>query len=484
MIRPVTWKTRYAPLDGDQLEKIHAASMTVLQNTGVVMPLADEQYDRLAQAGAMVDRRAKRVRFAEATVMEALALAPSAYTLYGRCGDELPLDGGQGYLSLDGTGLRIKDLNSGQVRDSTYQDLRNAVRVADALPQISFLWPILSAQDQPHAMQPMYEMYAMLENSGKHIQAMTAADPVAARATVEMAQLVAGGAEALRARPIVSNFQSSLSPLSFDQKALEAALIFARAGAPVGFINMQINCATAPATVAGSLVMGNAEILAGIVFLQLMVPGAPVFYGSYATMMELRQGGITSGGPYDCLLQMGAVQLAHHYKLPANVGTFATGAKTSDWQAGVENCLSGAASILTGADMMCGAGLTNAATVFSFEQLLLDCEIYDMLRLTAEGICFDPDAMALEVIERVGPQNHFMTDPHTMSHLRGIWQPSFSNQQTLDQWLDQGSLTPADKAREKALAILMEHEPPPLAQKTELIELLAEYEKRTAARGG
>ncbi len=195
-------------------------------------------------------------------------------------------------------------------------------------------------------------------------------------------------------------------------------------------------------------------------------------------MMELRRGGITAGGPYDFLLQAGAAQMARYYGLPSNVGTFATGAKTSDWQAGVENAVSGAVSMFCGADMMCGAGLIRGATVFSFAQLLLDVEIYDILRHVVQGIQVDEETLAIDVINRVGSENHYMMDEHTLRHMRELWQPSVIDSSLYDEWIKKGSPSSAKLAGEKARVILKSHEPAKLEAEETLLEILREYEKR------
>jgi trimethylamine--corrinoid protein Co-methyltransferase len=480
MIEPVKWKKIIGLLDAEQVEKIHGASLNILSRTGVVMPLKEERYIFLEEKGARVDRKNHRVFFPETIIQNALKTAPAQYTLYARNReDNLPLDGEHGYLSLDGTGLEILDIDNNSIRPSTFKDLSDAVRVADFLPQISFLWPCVSARDKPARIQPLFELYAMLKNSGKHIQAMTVADALNAHGTVDICAAIAGGKAELKKFPIVSNFQCSISPLSYDENALEAALVFSGAGIPVGFVSMQIGSATAPATLAGSIAMGNAEILAGLTFQQLFFPGAPTFYGSYATMMELRTGDITAGGPDDFLLQAASAQMARFYKLPAGIGTFATGSKSLDWQAGMENAISGSVSLFCGADMICGAGLLNGATLFSYEQLLMDCEIYDVIRRVVEGVNVDEESLALEVIERVvNTEKHFMTDPHTIRHIREIWQPTVIDRSFDDTVAENSKTTVAAKANEKVQQILAKHEPIDLPAESAVLEIISDYEKR------
>ncbi|MDY6827267.1 MAG: trimethylamine methyltransferase family protein [Bacillota bacterium] len=464
-IRPVRYKTTLDLLTTEEAEAVNRASLDILEKVGVKMPLP-AALDVLGQCGATVDRDSGRVCFPPELVLSALEKAPPGFTLCAPDpANDLSLDGYHGYLSLDGSGLQIIDPENGEMRRSTFTDLENAVRVADYLEAIAFLWPVISAQDCPQEKQPLYELLAMLKNSTKHAQAMTAVDPETARGSVEIAAAVAGGKEALRRRPLISNFQCSISPLAYDPDGLAAAMIFADAGIPTGFLTMQVGCSTAPATLAGSLAQANAEILAGITFLQSYCPGCPTFYGSCGTVMELRSGAVASGGPEDFLLQALSAQMARYYNLPANVGTFATGAKAANWHAGVENAVSGTVSVFAGADMMCGAGLLAGAVIFSYIQLLFDCEIYEIIRRTAEGIKVDSETLAFDTIERVGSGDHFMVEPHTLAHMRELWQPTVINRSPYGRYQAEGCREAEDNALEEARRILAEYHPEPLEKK-------------------
>ena len=174
---------------------------------------------------------------------------------------------------------------------------------------------------------------------------------------------------------------------------------------------MPISCATAPATAGGLLVQSNAEVLAGIVALQLLVPGAATFYGCCATAMDLRSGAAACGGPEDLFLQMAAAQLARRYGVPSSIGTFATGAKRADWQAGLENGLSGLASCLAGADLLCGAGLLFGARVFSPEEMVMDCEIFSLLRHLVTPAAMKIEDSIIDVIAEVGPGRSLPGNP-------------------------------------------------------------------------
>ncbi len=479
MIKPAQLKTDLRLLSHKDIGQIHNASLQILEKTGLLMPLGEKRFNDLEDFGLQIDRQNHMVRFPGDIVEKAIQKAPETYSLCARNPqNDLFLDGQHEYLCLDGSGLKVKDLGSSQIRKSTYADLADAARVADFLPQISFLWPCISAQDRPAITQPLHELQALACNTEKHIQAMTAVNRLTAEGSVEMAAAMAGGRNALKKRPIISNFQATISPLTCDAEAMEAALIFAEAGIPIGFVTMQIGCGTAPATVAGNLALGNAEVLAGLVFIQLFFPGTPVFYGSYATLMDLKSGGMTGGNPEDFLLQAGAIQLAHYYRLPIAIGTFGTGARTSGWRSGVENAISGMVNLLAHGDMICGAGLLDGATVFSFEQLIKDCEIYDMLRHISLGIDVSPETLALNDIHQVGPQNHFMLSEHTLKHMHTLWQPTVKGRQPTTNIPDPGISQSDAVAAEMVRDILKNHHPSPPPNADLLAEILAEYDRK------
>jgi trimethylamine--corrinoid protein Co-methyltransferase len=461
------------------VERIHAATLRILDRTGVQVR-SDAVVRRLTAAGAHGDLETGRVRIPPRLVEEALALAPRTLRLAGRdpaC--DLELDGTTGYLAVDGNAAEILDHTTGERRASTKEDLALVTRVADALPQIGFLWQAVAARDVPLSVQPLHELHAQFTNTTKHIQLMTAALPEQARGAVEIATIVAGGAPELRARPVLSSFQTSLSPLTYDGPPLEAAAVYAEAGVPAGFVAMPISCATAPATRAAALVQSNAEILAGVVTLELLVPGAPTFYGACGTVMDLRTGAAACGGPEDLLFQMAGAQLARRYGLPSNIGTFATGSKAPDWQAGVENGLSMLASWLGGADMLCGAGLLYGARVYSIVELLLDAEVFSLVRSMTEGVADSDEDLAVEVIEAVGPGGHYLGERHTLRHMRSQWQPRFFGREPWEDWEAAGRPGASERARERALAILAEHEPTPLPEDVErrILEVIADRER-------
>src|SRR5581483_11441383 len=451
-------------LSPGELERIHDATLRVLERVGIEVR-SQGVLARLAAAGADVDAGAGRVRFPRALVEAALREPPRTLLLAGRdAARDLWLDGRHGYLALDGCAAELIDLETGRRRPSTEEDLACITLVADAVPQIGLLWQAVAARDRPVETQPLHELHVQLASSTKHIQLMTAVRPEQARSAVEIARIVAGGEQALRERPVLSAFQCSLSPLTYDGDALESAAVYASAGVPCGFVAMPIACATAPATPAAALVVSNAEVLAGVVALQLLHPGAPTFYGACGTVMDLRTGAAACGGPEDLFFQLASAQLARRYGLPSSIGTFATGAKSPDWQAGAEGGLSVVASWLAGADLLCGAGLLHGARVHSTVEMLLDAELFDLACGLSDRLSADEEDLAIGAILEVGPGGHFLAHPHTRKHMRRRWRSSLFGRETWEEWESSGRPGATDRARERVRQILAEHRPPALPE--------------------
>jgi trimethylamine--corrinoid protein Co-methyltransferase len=395
-------------------------------------------------------------------IEEAIDLAPSRYTLAARDGaQDLPLDGNHVYLGTDGCGIHVIDLDTGELRRSHLADVADIARVADYLPEIAFHWVAVSAQDCPPETRGLHELLAVWQNTTKHVQTESIYSSHEARAGVEMAALIAGGRDRLRKRPLLSIMECTLAPLGHDSGSLEAALIGAEAGLPVGFMTMASCASTGPATMAGTLVVGNAEVISGLALIELAHPGTPIFYAAAQTAMDLRTGAYTGGGPEDFLFGAATNALADFYDVPLSMGSFATGAKEPDWQAGIENSLSTLMASLAMSDMLLGVGLLDGSRIWSYEQMLMDCEIFSIVQKMMEGIPINDETLALDAIHRVGPGGHFLTQDHTREHMRDLWLHSLMDRRPYSEWAAKG-----DGARDWACAearrILHTHHPTPL----------------------
>ena len=334
--------------------------------------------------------------------------------------------------------------------------------MADYLPQIAFYWPIVAAQDCPPETRSLHELEAAWNNTTKHIQTECVITAREAEVAIEMAAAIVGGRDELRKRPILSIMQCTISPLGQDGGSLEAALVAAQAGLPVGFMTMASCCSTAPATLAGNLVVGNAEVIAASALIELAYPGTPIFYAAAQTAMDLRTGGYTGGEPEDYLFGAATNQLADFYRIPLSMSAFATGAKEPDWQAALDNAFAGLMPVLSGADMLTGAGLLYGSHILSYEQLLMDCEIYDVIQATVQGIEVNEETLALDVIKSVGVRGHYLDQKHTLKHMKERWVPSLVDRRSYRAWEEDGRRGAREWACEKARWILANHRPQPL----------------------
>ncbi|MCU0484198.1 MAG: trimethylamine methyltransferase family protein [Chloroflexi bacterium] len=461
-IRPIVDPAvRVQVLSADDVARIHEATLEVIETVGVRFP-SEEALDLWARHGATVDRSSGVVRAPRRLIEEALKLAPPVYDLAARDpSQDLPLDGRHVHAATDGCGVEVFDIETGERRRSALRDVADIARVADALDEVSFHWIPVSAQDVPARARGLHELAACWRNSTKHVQTESIVTVHEAEGAVEMAAAIAGGRDALRRRPVLSIMQCTTSPLGQDGGSVEAGLVAARAGVPVGFMTMASCAFTGPVTIAGSLVVGNAEVISALALMQLEAPGCPVYYAAAQTAMDLRSGAYTGGGPEDFLFGGATNALADFYNVPLSMGSFATGAKLPDWQAGIENSLSTFMASAAVSDMLLGLGLLNGSRIFSFEQLLMDAEIFSIVRATLAGIPVTDDTLALDAIRAAGPAGDYLTLPHTRSHMRQLWRPRFMDRRPYGQFEEAGD-TARDWARERAREILRTHRPDPL----------------------
>ena len=457
-------RLRLSALSDEDVQRIHIATLDVIESVGVRFP-SQRALDIWLAHGAQVDRQSMIVKAPGHLIEEALKKAPPVYTLAARDPSQhLPLDGQHVYAGTDGCGVEVIDLFTGEKRRSRLQDVVEIARVADYLEEVAFHWVPVSAQDCPPETRALHELAAIWKNSTKHVQTESIVSEREARAAVEMAAAIAGGKDELRKRPVLSIMQCTTSPLGHDGGSLDSGLIAAEAGVPVGYMTMASCASSGPATLAGNLVVGNAEVISALALMELGYPGAPVFYAAAQTAMDLRTGAYTGGGPEDFLFGAATNVLADFYNVPLSMGSFATGAKEPNWQAGIENSLSTLMASIVVSDMLLGVGFLHGSRIWSYEEMLMDCEIYGIVRKTLDGILVDDETLALDVIRAVGPGGQFLTQKHTRKHMRELWQPRLMDRRPYNVWEEKRDGA-RDWARQKAQDILKTHRPDPLDPK-------------------
>lgn len=466
-------------LEREEVEAVRSAALAILERVGIATS-SERLLQLTAEHGQRVDRERRRIHLSPDFVLERLADAPERLRLTGRRADrDLELDGSRGYLSPDGCAPQLLDPATGRRRASTKADLGELTRLADALPEIGLLWRSVSANDVPAEVRSLHEVEVQLRATTKHVQTGAGTDGWSARGIVELLRAVAGGAEALRARPLLSSIQCVISPLFWDRGPVDAMAVYAEAGVPISVVSMAMACASAPATIAGLLALTVAEICSGVAIVQTLAPGAPVIATGYPATMDLRSGALNlAAGPDDAFVEMACVQVLRSLGLPCATGLFSSGAKRSDWQAGAQDGLAAARAVFSPADLYNGAGGLYAANVFSPVQLLLDAELFGVAVRWASGQPTDAEHLALEVIERVGPEGHFLAEPHTLRHMGELWRTHFLDTSSWEEWEGAGEQDAPARALAEVRRILAEHEPEPLEEDLarELAGIVAAYE--------
>jgi len=472
-LQPIVPAYHLRILSDEQLADFKAATLELLDTVGVHCP-SERARKIYAEHGARVDLTSQIVRLPPEAVIEALSHAPRTYTMGARSeAHDLKLDGTAMYVATDGSGLRTLDFETGQRRPSVKDDVAKMARVADYLSSIGFYWPIVSATDYAQTA-PLHELDASFNNTVKHVQTETAMGETIGRYAVEMARVIAGNETTMRARPPLSLLVCTIAPLAQDVDGMESALVFAEAGLPVGFMSMAATGLTAPATVAGTMAVGDTEIVAAMVLIQMAHPGTPVYHSLMPGIMHPSTGDFLGSAWEADLFYSVGVELAHMWGVPTLAGV-GTEAATSGWESAAGIASSMLLCALCGAETGSGLGLREVCTLLSPEALVLDSDIYHTVRKEAAGLDTSRAALALDVIRAVGPRGHFLFQDHTRRQYRSL---EFS-ELTAQPKEGGGYRDPIEVAREKTDWILENHHPEPLAdeQQAELERILQAAER-------
>ena len=359
------------------VQLVHERSVEILTEVGFCVP-EETALARLQAAGFPVERTSQMVRLTQELIEAGLRTLPREVALYGRGGEQpAPLAQGPCFMGA-GTPVHVFDLESGERRPSTRQDVRQLVALQDALPQVDIVRPTVTATDQGECSD-LVEIAELLRGTAKPVVHRTlAAERV--DAAVEMLAAVAGGEQALRARPNFAAVYCPISPGYFTAENVRCLLRWAEHGLPITLLSMAMGGASAPATLLGELVVINCDILAWTVALQVLYPGLPLLYGSVSAVLDMRTGLLALGAPERGMINAGAAAMARFYGMRSMCGGLSSDAKEVDAQAGFEKALTALPLILAGADIIYGVGATDAGSTISYTQMVLDDELAAGLR--------------------------------------------------------------------------------------------------------
>lgn len=303
----------------EEIERMHNASLYILQRVGIEV-LDDEARGIYADGGCRVDKTGKKV-FIPPHVVDGCIQKTPPHVAFKARNPKNDFMAGENRVSFIpfGVGLQMEDIHTQKVRQATLDDLENAMRVCDALEYLDMNLAVLAPHDVPEHLVDLYATAAGFKNSSKHFWADGQGREMAS-VQIKMAEMVAGGTKALKERPILSFGVCPVSPLRLPPEATEVIVLAARYGIPVCVLSMAMAGATSPMSLAGTVALHNAEVLAGLVLTQLAAPGTQFYYGSSTTTFDMRYSAATVGAPEFGLLNASLAGMAKFYNVPSLVG--------------------------------------------------------------------------------------------------------------------------------------------------------------------
>ena len=448
----------------DEIRALHYATLEVLQDVGIKVE-SEEAIEIFHGAGASVEKFEGYgiVKFPPFLIEECIRWAPSNFVWYGRDPkDDFKAEPHRVGFTTFGECIQIIDIDTREIRSTTKKDLADATKVCDYLDEIALVERPMGSLDQYFKTQPLHNYEAMVTNTSKHIF-LGFYSAQNTKKIVELAAACVGGMEKFIKRPTVTAFVCPTSPLELVQMCCDVIIECARLGVPVSPISMVLSGATAPATLAGSLVTHNAEVLSAIVLAQLTAKGTPCTYASCSTIMDLRFAIPAVGAPEAGIISAGLTKLAQYYQLPCWVVGGHSDSKLPDAQAAYESSLTAIVGALAGANIVYGAGCLESGLTFDYAKLIMDAEQIRRIEYIIKGIGVMDDTLALDVIKTVGPGGEYMTHKHTFDHMRSMSQSKLFDRRNRESWMKKtGGKDLTERAYEEALHVLENHKPLPL----------------------
>lgn len=470
-------------LSADQIEKIHDSSLRLLEEIGIEF-LHPEAMAILQKAGAVVTPGSAQVKFDRGLVLEMIAKAPRTVTLHARNpAHNLEVGGNVVNFATVASAPNAHDRAGGR-RSGNFQDYLNFLKLGQSLNCIHLYggYPV-EPVDLPPQTRHLDCLAAFVTHADKPFHAYSLGH---ARITdgIEIARIARGiSAEQLRREPSLFTIVNSNSPLRLDGPMLEGIMAMARAGQLMVLTPFTLAGAMAPATIAGALTLQNAEALAGITFAQMVAAGAPCAYGGFTSNVDMKSGAPAFGTPEYVKATLAGGQLARRYGLPYRSSN-ANAANTLDAQAAYESMMSLQAAVMSHANIvMHAAGWMEGGLVASFEKMILDAELIQMMAETVEPLVVDDDTIGLEAIREVGPGGHFFGSAHTLARYEtAFYPPIVSDWRNSKQWADAGSPTAYDRCEKLVGQVLEAFQPPPLDPG--IAEELEAFVARRKSEGG
>jgi trimethylamine--corrinoid protein Co-methyltransferase len=461
----------------NELDGIYGAALTVLEMTGFKMSHT-VAVARCKAAGCSVDD--DRIRVPRQVVEECIRLAPKGFTVYDRLGNAaLDLRGRNSYYGCSTGSPRTLDSETGEIRPATYRDLEIGALVSDALPNIDWVMPFGTTQDTPGHASFLYDFEACVSNTTLPVMFLSEGTEDT-RYIQQMAAACVGGKEKLREKPFLMAYPEPITPLVYPDEVVGRALLAADWGIPQCPGTSQIIGATSPVTLAGAIVLWLAEAFMSITVLQSYRPGSKVFLSGNFGLFDMATTVSAIASPEACMCLAVEAQMGQRLGLPTWGLAGASDSMMVDGQAGAESAFSTLSQGLAGLNLIHDVGYLGAGMICSPEMLVMGDEICGMTRHFLRGIEINPDTLATDLIDQVGPGGNFLQTRHTFKHFKDeTWFPTLMERNYHDKWVKKGRPSTQDLVREKLARIIDTHKPVPLGnhERSELERLRREGEE-------
>jgi trimethylamine--corrinoid protein Co-methyltransferase len=449
----------------DELDSIHYSTLQILQDTGIKV-MNEEALELFHGGGASIERIEDYgiVKIPSYLVEQCAFLAPRTIVYDARNpNDDFVAEPNRVGFTTFGGCINIIDPVTRQLRRATKRDCGDLARVCDHLDEISVVERIVNSTDVLEEAQSVHNLEALLNNTGKHIF-LGADSPRSLNIMVELAATCVGHKENFNKRPIFTVLVCPTSPLCLQDNTCAVIIESAKLGLGITVLPMALSGGTSSATLAGTLVTHNAEVMSGIILAQLARKGLPCTYGSTSTILDLRFGTSAIGSPEYGMINASIAKLAQYYRLPCWVGGGASDSKIPDIQSGYESTLSAALSALAGGNILFGAGVLEQGLTIDYAKLIMDAEMIRMIQIAIKGITITDETLSMDVIHEVGPGGAYITHDHSLRSMRSQSQSTLFDRRSRVDWMEftQGE-SMRERAYETAIEILKTHEPYPLS---------------------
>ncbi len=442
-----------------ELEKIHEATLTVMETAGLVFSYEPAR-NLFARAGCKID--GQKVFFPKKLVEEQIEKAPSQFTLYARNPEKNVTIGGDNIAFMPCYGAPfVNDMDKGR-RKGTLEDFNNFAKLAYESPFMDITGGMMTEpNDIRVANRNAERLYSSMVLSDKPFMG-AGTGGADARQTIEMASFVFGSRKEMEQKPPFISVLCSLTPLGYDDKMCEGIMEYAKAGMPQLISSLAIAGATSPVTMEGTLVVQNAEVLAGITLSQLVREGTPIVFAGSSSATAMRYGTLSIGAPEMAINTAATAQMGRFYNLPVRGGGALTDSKTMDSQAAYESMMSMMMATMSGINFVLhSAGILEGYITASYEKFIIDNEICGMCKRIKKGEDITAEKLAVDAIRQVGPGGEYLTHMHTFKHFKqALYTPRMEERDNFTSWESKGGLTMEQRANAKYKEILKNYEEP------------------------